>query len=105
MAKHHVAAESAIRRHRPFEIHERSRCQTAEARHRCGLRTDLRRKGSRSRFRVDDGQADAVHRNALAGPQLGRDAARDAKTVAGVNSRDVRDFANRFNQSREHNLP
>src|SRR5687768_10166870 len=78
MAKHHVAAESAIRRHRPFEIHERSRCKTAETRHRCGLRTDLRRKGSRNRFRVDDGQAYAVYRNALAGTQFRRDAAHDA---------------------------
>jgi hypothetical protein len=68
MAEYDVPAKASIRSHRSLEIHARTWCEITEVCHSRGLRTNLGGKGPRCMF--NDGQADAVDRNAFTGPQI-----------------------------------
>jgi rhodanese-related sulfurtransferase len=99
---HEMTAQAAVRAQWPLQIHHRPARHSAKRRDANGFRADLRLHFVRRRRH--DGEADAVHREAVAERRRGHQRARDAQAVASAGRGSLANLADGFNEAREHNL-
>src|SRR5689334_13265658 len=103
MPLHEVAAEASVGAKRPFEIDTRPRPKASERRHAKRFGTDVGAKlmtGERSRR-----EAHAIYGDAVAEDEVRRQRRLNRQARTGFGRLSIDDFADCFNEAREHSLP